>query len=154
MLGSTKSLFSDDGEKFSPEGIEESMISTSTIIDQCVLYNNQSPYTTALVVPNVAALKKTGVDPEQAALLIEKEINEYRSGGKHESLFPHRWIPSAFAVIEEPFSEQNGFVNSTMKIVKHKVYEAYASRIASLYTPEGKQATSPENLEALKKLLG
>ncbi len=155
VLGRTKSLLiSDDGEKFSPEGIEESMISTSTIIDQCVLYNNQSPYTTALVVPNVAALKKTGVDPEQAALLIEKEINEYRSGGKHESLFPHRWIPSAFAVIEEPFSEQNGLVNSTMKIVKHKVYEAYASRIASLYTPEGKQATSPENLEALKKLLG
>lgn len=154
VLGRTKSLLiSDDGEKFSPEGIEESMISTSPIIDQCVLYNNQSLYTTALIVPNVAALKKIDANPEQAALLIEKEINEYRSGGKHDGLFPYRWIPSAFAVIEEPFSEQNGLVNSTMKIVKHKVYETYASRIASLYTPEGKQATSPDNIETLKKLL-
>ena len=154
VLGRTKSLLiSDDGEKFSPEGIEESIISTSPFIDQCVLYNNQSPYTTALVVPNASELKKMNADPEQAALLIEKAINEYRSGGKHDGLFPHRWIPSAFAIIEEPFSEQNGFVNSTMKIVKHKVYETYASRIASLYTPEGKQATSPDNLEALKKLL-
>lgn len=155
VLGRTKSLLiSDDGEKFSPEGIEESIVSTSPFIDQCVLYNNQSPYTTALIVPNAVELKKMNASSEQAALLIEKAINEYRSGGKHDGLFPHRWIPSGFAVIEEPFSEQNGLVNSTMKIVKHKVYEVYASRIASLYTPEGKQATSPGNLEALTKLLG
>lgn len=154
VLGRTKSLLiSDDGEKFSPEGIEESIVSTSPFIDQCVLYNNQNPYTTALIVPSAAELKKVNADPEQAALLIEKAINEYRSGGKHDGLFPHRWIPSAFTVIEEPFSEQNGLVNSTMKIVKHKVYEAYASKIASLYTPEGKQATSAENLEALRKVL-
>lgn len=154
VLGRTKSLLiSDDGEKFSPEGIEESIVSTSPFIDQCVLYNNQSPYTTALIVPNAAELQKVKVNPEQAALLIEKAINEYRSGGKHDGLFPHRWIPSAFAVIEEPFSEKNGLVNSTMKIVKHKVYETYASKIASLYTPEGKPATSVENLEALEKIL-
>ncbi len=154
VLGRTKSLLiSDDGEKFSPEGIEESIISTSAIIDQCVLYNNQSPYTTALIVPNAAELKKLKATPEQAAQLIENELNEYLKGGKHEALFPHRWIPSAFAVIEEPFSEQNGLVNSTMKIVKHKVYEVYADRIASLYTPEGKQANSPGNLEALGKIL-
>ena len=154
VLGRTKSLLiSDDGEKFSPEGIEESIVSTSPFIDQCVLYNNQSPYTTALIVPNAAELQKVKAGPEQAALLIEKALNEYRSGGKHDGLFPHRWIPSGFAVIEEPFSEKNGLVNSTMKIVKHKVYEAYASRIASLYTPEGKQATSAENLEVLRKIL-
>lgn len=154
VLGRTKSLLiSDDGEKFSPEGIEESIVSTSPIIDQCVLYNNQSPYTTALIVPNAAELKKLNVDPEQAALLIEKVLNEYRKGGKHEHLFPHRWIPSSFAVIEEPFSEQNGLVNSTMKIVKHKVYEVYSDRIATLYTVEGKQAASPGNLVSLQKIL-
>ncbi|MDR2816586.1 MAG: AMP-binding protein [Proteiniphilum sp.] len=154
VLGRTKSLLiSDDGEKFSPEGIEESIVSTSPFIDQCVLYNNQKPYTTALVVPNAAELKKVKADPEQAALLIAKALNEYGKGGKHDGLFPHRWIPSAFAVIEEPFSEQNGLVNSTMKIVKHKVYERYAERIDSLYTPERKQAASAENLAALKRII-
>lgn len=154
VLGRTKSLLiSDDGEKFSPEGIEESIVSSSPLIDQCVLYNNQSPFTTALIVPNAAELKKAKADPAQAALMIEKALNQYRSGGKHADLFPHRWIPSAFAVIDEPFSEKNGLVNSTMKIVKHKVYETYAARIASLYTPEGKKADSKENIEAFGRIL-
>ena len=75
-------------------------------------------------------------------------------GGKHDGLFPYRWIPSAFAVIEEPFSEKNGMVNSTMKIVKHKVYENYADRIAELHTAEGKKPDSDNNLNVLKRLLG
>ena len=44
-------------------------------------------------------------------------------------------------------------VNSTMKIVKHKVYEAYDNRIQELYTPEGKKSTSASNLEVLGKIL-
>lgn len=153
VLGRTKSLLiSDDGEKFSPEGIEESIVASFPFIEQCVLYNNQKPYTTALIVPNATELKKMKADPEQAAQLIERALNEYRKGGKHSGLFPDRWIPSAFAVIDEPFTEKNGLVNSTMKIVKHKVFEVYASRIEQLYTPEGKSATSNDNMEAFKRL--
>jgi Long-chain acyl-CoA synthetases (AMP-forming) len=154
VLGRTKSLLiGNDGEKFSPEGIEESITAKSPFIDQCVLYNNQSPYTTALIVPNAAELKKVTTDPEQAALLIERALNEYMKGGKNDGLFPYRWIPSAFAVMEEPFTEKNGLMNSTMKIVKHKVYAAYADRIEELYTQEGKKAASPGNVRALKILL-
>lgn len=155
VLGRTKSLLiSDDGEKFSPEGIEESIMAKSPYIDQIVLYNNQRPYTTALIVVNQAELAKSAGHPEEAARLIEKAIAEYLKGGKYDGEFPYRWIPSGFAIMEEPFTEKNGLVNSTMKIVKHKVYERYANRINELYTPEGKKAASPGNLEALKRLLG
>ena len=154
VLGRTKSLLiSDDGEKFSPEGIEESIMAKSSLIEQIVLYNNQKPYTTALIVPNVTELKKHTSDANEAAKLIETEIARYLKGGEFENMFPHRWIPSGFAIIEEPFSESNGMINSTMKIVKHKVYDAYAERINQLYTPEGKKATSPYNIEVLDKLL-
>lgn len=154
VLGRTKSLLiSDDGEKFSPEGIEESIMAKSPLIDQILLYNNQRPYTTALIVVNPVELKKHTSNPAEAAQLIEKEIAEYLKGGKNEGMFPYRWIPSGFAIIEEPFSEKNGLVNSTMKIVKHKVYSVYASRIEELYTPEGKKATSASNLAALAQLL-
>ena len=153
VLGRTKSLLiSDDGEKFSPEGIEESIMAKSPYIEQIVLYNNQKPYTTALIVPNATELKKQTTDPIAAAKLIESEIARYLRGGEFETMFPHRWIPSAFTIIEEPFSEQNGMVNSTMKIVKHKVYEAYDDRIQSLYTPEGKKATSEGNIAAIQSL--
>lgn len=154
VLGRTKSLLiSNDGEKFSPEGIEESITAQSEYINQCVLHNNQSPYTTALVTLNREALKRRTSDPNEAAAIIAEEIAAYMKGGKHDGLFPYRWIPSAFAVIEEPFSEKNGMVNSTMKIMKHKVYERYAERIAELYTPAGKRPDSASNLAALEQLL-
>lgn len=155
VLGRTKSLLiSDDGEKFSPEGIEEAIMAKSPYIDQIVLYNNQKPYTTALIVVNPLEIKKRAADTAEAARLIESEIAQYLKGGLYADAFPHRWIPSGFAIIEEPFTEKNGMVNSTMKIVKHKVYEAYDNRIQELYTPEGKKSTSPSNLAVLSKLLG
>ena len=57
-LGRFKSLLiGDDGEKFSPEGIEEALVQQSRFIDQCMLYNNQNAYTTVLIYPNVPAVK-------------------------------------------------------------------------------------------------
>ncbi len=154
VLGRTKSLLiSNDGEKFSPEGIEESITAKSEYIDQCVLHNNQSPYTTALLTVNREALKRRTTDPAEAAQIIAGEIAAYMKGGKHDGLFPYRWIPTAFAIIEEPFSEKNEMVNSTMKIVKHKVYERYAKEIEMLHTPNGKKPDSEHNLEILSGLL-
>lgn len=154
VLGRTKSLLiSNDGEKFSPEGIEESITAKSEYIDQCVLHNNQSPYTTALLTVNKGALKRRTTNPAEAAQIIADEIADYMKGGKYDGLFPYRWIPTVFAIIEEPFSEKNGMVNSTMKIVKHKVYERYAKEIEMLHTPEGKKPDSEHNLKVLTALL-
>ena len=154
VLGRTKSLLiSNDGEKFSPEGIEESIMAKSDYIDQCVLHNNQSPYTTALLTINRDALKQRTSDANEATRIIAAELAQYLKGGSNDGLFPYRWIPSAFALIEEPFSEKNGLVNSTMKIVKHKVYERYAHEIDMLHTAEGKRPNSESNLMVLEKLL-
>ena len=52
VLGRFKSLLiSSDGEKYSPEGMEEAMVDKSPYIDQIIVYNNQNPYTIALAVP-------------------------------------------------------------------------------------------------------
>ena len=162
VVGRFKSLLiSSDGEKYSPEGIEESLADNSHFIDQVVLYNNQNPYTTALIVPNKEALKRyvqrkkpqldwTSKEAKVLALnKLQREINEYRKGGKQEGIFPERWLPAAVAVIGEPFSEQNGLVNSTMKIMRGKVEERYASRIESLYSPGAKSIENQENIDAL-----
>ena len=52
-------LISSDGEKYSPEGIEEALVEKSPYIDQVMLYNNQSNYTTAVIVPNRDQLTRT-----------------------------------------------------------------------------------------------
>ena len=153
-------LISSDGEKYSPEGIEEAFVGQSKYIDQVMLYNNQSPYTIALIVPNKDNLKRKlasknlTLDSEEgrkyAIKKLEKELNKYKKGGDFEGMFPERWLPSTFAVLPEPFTEQNQMINSTMKMVRGKIEKAYAKRIEFLYSAEGKQIFNAENLDSLK----
>ncbi|MBR6813434.1 MAG: AMP-binding protein, partial [Tidjanibacter sp.] len=59
VLGRFKSLLiSSDGEKYSPEGMEENFVGQSPYIDNVILYNNQNPYTVMLVVPAKDAVKR------------------------------------------------------------------------------------------------
>ena len=153
-------LISSDGEKYSPEGIEESLVELSPYIDQVMLYNNQSAYTTALIVPNKERLRATlkeqglGLDTEEgrkAALkLIDGSVARFKKGGDLETMFPDRWLPAGIAVLAEQFTEQNQMINSTMKMVRGKIEKAYAERLAYLYTPEGKQLMNQQNIDALK----
>lgn len=161
VVGRFKSLLiSSDGEKYSPEGIEESLTDGSKFIDYVVLYNNQSAYTSALIVPNKEALKAylqsaglPGMDTDEgkkeALRKLQSEVDEYKKGGKHEGMFPERWLPAAIAVIGEPFSEKNGLINSTMKVVRGKVEKMYADRIKSLYEPGAKDIVNEQNMKAL-----
>ncbi len=163
VLGRFKSLLiADDGEKFSPEGIEEAISEQSKYIDQCMLYNNQKPYTVALVVPNQHALKlyleernltSDSDEGKRAVLtLLENEVNEYRTNGKYGNMFPQRWLPVAIGILRESFSEDNGLMNSTMKIVRGKIMDRYHDLIDYLYTTEAKIVTNERNVEELEKM--
>jgi long-chain acyl-CoA synthetase len=155
VLGREKSLLiSNDGEKYSPEGIEEALVSHSNIIDQVMLYNNQSPYTVALFVLNQTALEnelsKQGLhfnteEGQNAVLkLLESEINAFRDG-QYADMFPTKWLPASFAILGEGFTEQNQFLNSTLKMVRGKITEFYQNRIDYMYTPEGKDMYNHQN---------
>ena len=163
VLGRFKSLLiSSDGEKYSPEGIEEGICDSTKYIEQMMLHNNQDPYTVALIVPDRAQLKqyveriKPGTDwdsmeaRELALKKIQGIINCYKSGGEYAGEFPERWLPSAIAILPEPFTEQNQQLNSTMKMVRGKIEERYKDRIAYLYTSEGKNIVNEKNILALK----
>ncbi len=115
-----------------------------------MLYNNQKPYTVALIVPNQHALKlfleeknltADSDEGKRAVLnLIETEVNEYRSNGKYGKMFPQRWLPVAIGILEEGFNEENGLMNSAMKIVRGKIMDKYQNLIDFLYTPEAKDS--------------
>ncbi len=164
VLGRFKSLLiANDGEKYSPEGIEETIAEQSKYIDYCILYNNQSPYTAGLIVPSKMALREyiekqdvesDSMDAYRVMLKkIQSELMAYRVGGKHAHLFPERWLPAVVAVLPEALNEQNGMINSTMKVVRAKVYDRFKEEIDYLYTPEGKEITNKRNLQNLKQLI-
>ena len=162
VLGRFKSLLiSSDGEKYSPEGMEEAMVDKSPFIDQVIVYNNQNPYTIALVVGSKEninrELDERGISGEEryreAAKIIASEVAKYRSGGVYADEFPDRWVPAVIALADEPFTEQNGLVNSTMKVVRNKVEKHFASSIEYAYTAEGKSIDNERNIAAMRKLL-
>ena len=161
VVGRFKSLLiSSDGEKYSPEGFEDNLTEVSKYVNACVLHNNQKPYCVALIVPDKAALKEAveakGLDAaseegRKAMLdIIQQEVDSYKKGGKHEGLFPERWLPTSIGICDEEFTIANKMMNSTMKIVRGKVEEHYASLLDYLYTAEGKDIQNARNLEALK----
>ncbi len=164
VLGRYKSLLiADDGEKFSPEGIEESFTDQSEYISQALLHNNQNPYTVALIHPTRDALKrylkgkglaadsKEGI--EACLTLVDNEIREYRKNGKYGDLFPQRWIPANMGILSEGFSIENKLMNPTYKVIRPKVEEHYKELFEYLYTPDSKKVINPRNVETMKLLL-
>jgi long-chain acyl-CoA synthetase len=163
VLGRMKSLLiASDGEKYSPEMIEESIADASPFIEQIMLYNDQSPYTVALLVPNKEALlrwlRDRDLSPEapegqEAALrLLERQIDAFREGGARAGEFPARWLPSAVAVLGEGFTEQNHLLNSTMKMVRGRITDFYRNRLDQLFTPEAKDIAHAQNRTIISRL--
>jgi long-chain acyl-CoA synthetase len=163
VMGRFKSLLiGSDGEKYSPEGIEEALVAHCKLIDQVILYNSQNAYTIALIVPNKEAMKRyvknhqhhhhgwDSVEGKKHAIEeLNKEIAQFRKGGHIAGMFPERWIPASFAILPEAFTEQNGMMNSTMKIVRGKVEAAYKDTIESMYRTNGKYIFSDYNIKSL-----
>jgi long-chain acyl-CoA synthetase len=67
-------------------------------------------------------------------------------------MFPERWLPSAIAVLGEGFTEQNKFLNSTLKMVRGKIAEYYKDRIDFMFTPGGKEVCNNQNRTIVKWL--
>ena len=162
VTGRFKSLLiAADGDKYSPEGYEDNLTSVTKFVNQVIIHNNQNPYTIALIVPNKDLCKEwlrkehPELDPaseDGKKAMIQKlwdEMNTYRKGGKHEDMFPEKWLPTTVVVCPEAWTEQNGLVNSTMKIVRGKVEKAYADRIDYAYTADGRNIFNEKNLASI-----
>ncbi|WP_372652155.1 long-chain fatty acid--CoA ligase [Draconibacterium sp.] len=161
VLGRFKSLLiGNDGEKYSPEGIEEALVDQSPYIQQVMLYNNQNAYTVGMIVPEMEAinreLKRRGIEKgsDEAATaaieIIQKEINEYKKGGKYQGEFPERWLPATVAILPEAFTTENKMLNATMKMVRDKVTAHFTKELEFLYTSGAKNIVNEMNIEAVK----
>ena len=155
-------LIATDGEKYSPETIEEAVINTSKYVNQIMAYNEQCKFTSSLVTLNAAELK---ADVKNLGLSaksdegLNKIINLVRddiiSFVKHPdySGIPPQWRPASFAVITGAFDESNGLVNSTMKLVRYKACDFYRSRLDEIYAAGSADPLLPGNREAIRQII-
>ena len=136
VLGRTKSLLiANDGEKYSPEVIEEAITEGSPYIEQFMLYNNQSP------LHGRPARPEQGGDPGLAEGERPLGQDARRPGGGPEAprrrnrrlprrrhrrpgRSPPAGCPRPSAVLGEGFTEQNHLMNSTMKMVRGKIADS------------------------------
>ncbi|MPM08398.1 Long-chain-fatty-acid--CoA ligase FadD15 [bioreactor metagenome] len=156
-------LIANDGEKYSPESLEEAMTFHSEIIDQTYLHNNQNPFTTALVHLNTEKLKhllhSAGLsisNKNDHAKILEKithQINLLRTDPALSKQYPARWLPSIYCILEEGFTEKNHLLNSTMKIVRPKIESTFTALFDMMYGVDGKRMTEEYNIRMLEKLL-
>jgi long-chain acyl-CoA synthetase len=146
-------LIAKDGEKYSPEEVEEVMMNNTEILNQLLVYNDHKATTTALVTLQEDLIKKMMKDenlttPEAVLKRVLQVLKAYEPIAAKN--IPSQWIPSRFAIIPKAFSEADGLVNSTMKLVRYKTIEFYQTRIDEMYESDGKN--NERNLEAVKEL--
>lgn len=163
VLGRHKSLLiANDGEKYSPEGIEEALVELSPYIDQCMLHNNQNPYTIGLLVPNKESVQRhlndrklsssTKEGQDAVIELFKNELDKFKKDGEYDEHFPDRWLPTTFAILGEGFTEENKMLNSTLKIVRRNIEKYYKDRIDYMYTAEGKDPFNQQNRNIVERI--
>ena len=158
VIGREKALLiAADGEKYPPEEIEEIIASRTDVFNQIVAYNDMKKHTTALVTLDEHACKalfrNKGVTTAAEALeALADKFEAYRSAEDGEKTIPPAWRPTVFEIIPKAFSEEDQLVNSTMKLVRHKVVEFYSDRIEAMYADLELQ--NPRNLAAMRELFG
>ena len=147
-------LISNDGEKYSPEEIEETIISTQDLISQIMLYCDHNVYTSCLVTIDPGVVKSRGLtDPKKLLNEIWNSMNIWKNKSSANSKFPKQWIPSTYQLLTEPFSEQNKMINSTMKMVRYRITDIYKDRIDYMYSDEGKKYINEMNINVAKDIL-
>lgn len=156
VIGRAKALLiREDGEKYSPEEIEEAITMTTDMFDQLMVWCDHKKYTTALVTLDEAKIKnlisRKSIHSAEALLAtLVDEFYRFKNDPKAKKV-QSAWVPSVFQILEEPFSEQNGTINSTMKLVRHKVAEVYKEYIEYSYVPEGSSTINKRNLSFIAK---
>ncbi|MCF7948063.1 MAG: AMP-binding protein [Spirochaetia bacterium] len=150
-------LIGPDGEKYSPEAIEEAIINSTDLIDQAILYNDHNQYTSALIVPDLQSvnelLQQKGLSqPDQLLHELNKALFAFQQEPNYKNLFPSVWLPAAFQVLTDGFTEENQLINSTMKMVRYKIIQAHRDSLEYMYTEEGKHFLNPKNRTALATL--
>ncbi len=151
-------LISEDGEKYSPESIEEAIKSCSEFVYQVLIYNDHRRYTVALITLEKDKVQqyalRHGIDSSEIMLKkIEESFYSFQDTQTYGNIFPSKWIPSVFRIIEEPFSEKNKMINSTLKMVRPKILETYGQEIEDMYSKEGASIYCQENIRAIQNIL-
>lgn len=128
-----------NGENIEPEAIEQSCM-TSPFVKQVVIAGQDKNALSALIVPNMEAIKELankknlGADnPLKCNELKNEILKELRERVQNRKTFRSHERLANFDFVEEEFTPENGLMTMTAKIKKNEVYERYREKIEAMY---------------------
>lgn len=128
-----------NGENIEPESIEQSCMS-SPFVKQIVLAGQDKNALSALVVPNMEAIKElaekkkiNAQNPLAHPELKNEILKELRGRVQERKTFRAHERLANINFIQEGFTPENGLMTFTAKIKKNEVYEKYKEEIDSMY---------------------
>jgi long-chain acyl-CoA synthetase len=147
-------LISEDGEKYSPEGIEEAIVNSAEIIEQAMVYNDHKKHTSAVVTVNPnKIIKLKHHSPEKIVELLKADMHRFKKNPAYSGQFPEKWTPSALFIAPEPFTEDNKMINSTLKMVRHQITSHYKNEIDIIYSSEGSNKIKHLNQQMIQRII-
>jgi long-chain acyl-CoA synthetase len=155
VVGREKALLiAEDGEKYSPEDIEEAVTTSTDLIDQIMAYCDHRKYTMALVTLDAAKVQRLiaarGVSCANELLqLLSQEFTRFRTDPRAKKVQP-AWEPAVFQIVPAAFNETDGTINSMLKLVRHRIVQVHGDLIEYSYTKEGSRTENARNLETLR----
>ena len=122
-----------------------------------MIYNDHKKFTTALLTLNHKNMSdwirnNAVVSYDEIIKKIKVELLMFENQMEFKGKFPKKWIPSNFQIVEEEFSEGNLMINSTLKMVRHKITSSYHDRLECMYLPDAQKISLEENIKVLSKL--
>ncbi len=127
-------LVTAGGKNISPAHIE-SQFKDDPYIEHVVVYGDGKKYLTGGVWPNREAIEawitENDVAPAERADAVQKLLSERVEAANDE--LPRYETLKNFAVMDTPLTVENGYLTSTMKVRRKKVYEAFGDTFEGLY---------------------
>lgn len=127
-----------NGEKVPPNDMENA-IALDELVDQVLLIGEGKPYLSALVVPNPEAFARVAeemhLDPANEDICFDENVRSLfmQHVQQRTSSFPGYAKVRELAVVNEPWTPDNGLATPTLKLRRSKILERYQDVTQKLY---------------------
>ena len=132
-------IVTSTGEKIPPADLEAA-IENDPLFSQVMAVGEHRPYISVLAVVNPEEWKNLcatlGLDPNDPASLENSEAKRValRRIKAAASSFPNYGVPRQVALINEPFTIENGLLTPTLKMKRKVITSQYEAQINALYS--------------------
>ena len=127
-----------NGEKVPPADMENA-IALDELVDQVLVIGEGRPYLSALLVPNPEAFARVAselhLDPANEETCCDENVRSLfmRHVQQRTSAFPGYAQVREVAVVNEPWTPDNGLATPTLKLRRHEILERYHDIAEKLY---------------------